>query len=100
MQYVFSAATECRTFLLYYLPILHGILPDKYLPHALLLSKAVRTLLLDRITSVDLEVAEDLLLLFWRLTEQYYGTFSQPCSSHTKISPHWYMCEGYLIRAR
>ena len=68
-----SAATECRTFLLYYLPILHGLLPDKYLAHALVLSKAIRILLSDHITPMDLEGAESLLLLFWRLTETFYG---------------------------
>ena len=64
-------ATECRTFLLYYIPILHGILPDK--AHALLLSKAMRLLLADEISHTDIEIAENLLLLFWRLTEKYYG---------------------------
>ena len=67
------AATECRTVLLYYLPILRGILPDKFLAHALLLSKAIRILLSDSITATDLEGAEHLLVLFWRLLEQYYG---------------------------
>lgn len=66
-------ATECRTFLLYYLPILCGILPDKYLAHALLLSKAIRLLLGDQVSLADIDISENLLMLFWRLTEEYYG---------------------------
>ena len=66
-------ATECRTFLLYYMPILKGILPDRYLAHAFLLSKSIRILLSDEIPVNDIDFAESLLLLFWRLTEKYYG---------------------------
>ena len=72
-------ATECRTFLLYYLPILHGILPDKFLAHALLLSKAIRILLSDEISHGDIKIAENLLRLFWRLTENYYGLCVHVC---------------------
>ena len=67
-----SLATECRTFLLYYLPLLAGILPDMYLAHALLLSKAIRLLLGDRLSQADIDIAENMLQLFWRLTEQFY----------------------------
>ena len=73
LLYIFFTATECRTFLLYCVPVLHGILPDKYVAHCFLLSKAVRLLLSDAITSADIELADSLLRLFWRLTEQYYG---------------------------
>jgi hypothetical protein len=59
-------ATECRTFLLYYLPILKGILPDRYLAHAFLLSKSIRILLSNKVIFDDIDVAENLLLLFWR----------------------------------
>ena len=62
-----------RTFLLYYLPLLHGILPDKFLGHALLLSKALRLLLADEVSHADIEIADKLLCLYWRLTEEYYG---------------------------
>ncbi|CAI8020857.1 hypothetical protein GBAR_LOCUS12434 [Geodia barretti] len=75
-------ATECRTFLLYYLPLLHGILPDKYLVHALLLSKAMRLLLADEISQADIEIADNLLGLYWRLTEDYYGL------KHCKVNVH------------
>ena len=68
-------ATECRTFLLYCIPILHGILPDKYVAHCFLLSKAIRLLLSDMISPEDIELADTLLRLFWRLTEHYYGKY-------------------------
>lgn len=71
IAYIISA-TECRTFLL---PLLCGILPDMYLTHALLLSKAIRILLCDRLTPADIEVAENMLNLFWRLTEKFYGIY-------------------------
>ena len=52
--------------------MLHGILPDKYLAHALLLTKAVRLLLADEVSHADIEIADNLLCLYWRLTEEYY----------------------------
>lgn len=71
-------ATECRNFLLYYLvPSLQGILPNEYLAHALLLSKSIRILLGDQITSGDMELVCELLDLFWKLFEHYYGWFPQ-----------------------
>ncbi len=55
---------------LYYVPsTLHGILPDKYLAHVLLLSKAMRLLLDDCINLAN-------LLQLFKLTESYYGTCS------------------------
>ena len=61
-------------FLLYYLPVVVlGILPDKFLSHALILCKAVRLLVGDTVSYSDIEIAEELLCLFWRLTENYYG---------------------------
>ena len=72
----FVPAAECRNFLLYYLvPSLQGVLPNEYLAHALLLSKSIRTLLGDQITSGDMEVVCELLDLFWKLFEHYYGRF-------------------------
>ena len=92
-------ATECRTFLLYYLPVLSGILPDRYLAHALLLSKALRLLLGDQVSLADIDISENLLMLFWRLTEEYYGermsyTYANiflmfyPGLKHCKINIH------------
>lgn len=69
------SASECKLFLLYYMPFaLIGILPDKFLCHALILSKAIRLLVGDAGSHADIEIAEELLRLFWRLTEKYYGT--------------------------
>ena len=53
--YYLNPASECRTFLLYYLPILQGILPEQYLVHALLLCKAVWLLLGDYIQHTHVE---------------------------------------------
>lgn len=73
-MHCFIAATECRTFLLYYLPpALHAILQDKYPAHALVLSNAVRLLLGDCISFSDIAVAEQQLLCFWQLMVKYYG---------------------------
>ena len=61
-------------FLLYYLPaVLIGILPDKFILHALILCKAIRLLVGDAVSFADIEIAEQLLFLFWRLMEKYYG---------------------------
>lgn len=46
---------------------------DQYLAHALLLSKAMRIRLGDQLSHADIEIAENLLRLFWRLTEKFYG---------------------------
>ena len=70
---VLLTATECRTFLLYYIPILCGILPDKFLAHVLLLSKATQILLSDSLSHMDISFSEQLLQLFWSLTGTYYG---------------------------
>ena len=67
---ILLTATESRTFLLYYTPILYGILPHKFLAHALLLSKATRILLSDGLSPRDISLSEQ---LFWSLTERYYG---------------------------
>lgn len=69
-----AIASECKVFLLYYLPaVLHGILPDKFLSHALILCKAIRLLAGDAVSYAEVDIAEELLNLFWRLTEKYYG---------------------------
>ena len=73
-------------FLLYYLPsALHGILPDKYLVHALLLSKALRLLLQSDINHGDLRVAKRCLCLFWKYTELFYGDFLLFFSSNNYV---------------
>lgn len=72
---VLFTASECRAFLLYYLPVLlHGILTAKYLAHAMILAKAIR-LLLGEVSRDNIDTAEQLLLLFWRLMGKYYGQY-------------------------
>ena len=50
-----------------------GIFPSQYLVHALLLSRAMWILLADYISIRDIEVAEQLLDLFIKLHQKYYG---------------------------
>ena len=77
VKFLFNTASECRTFLLYYIPtVLVGILPDDYVVHALLLSKAIRLLLSEHVTIRDIEVSQEMLDLFWRLMETLYGLFN------------------------
>lgn len=92
----FFIATECRTFLLYYLPLLCGILPDKYLAHALLLSKAMRLLLGDQLSHADIEIAENLLRLFWRLTEKLYGQRLNLVHTGICLFAACYLCLCYI----
>ena len=67
-------ASECKVFLLYYLPaVLQGILPEKFFCHALILCKAIRLLTGSSISHAEIDTAEELLKLFWTLTEKYYG---------------------------
>lgn len=54
---------------------LHGILPDNFLIHVLLLTKAMRILLADFVTNAELNIAEELLQLFWKYHEKYYGKY-------------------------
>ena len=102
--YILFTATECSTFLLYCVPVLHGILPDKYVAHCLLFSKAIRLLLSDAITPADIELADSLLRLFWRLTEQYYGEpielLIEQAHTHHRIVIHIYSTLQGLSSAR
>lgn len=69
-------ATEFRSFLLYYPVILYGILPDHLVAHLLLLSKAMRILLWESISQLDLNLAQELLDLFGKVNKKYYGKIS------------------------
>jgi len=67
-------ASEWKSFLVFYLPVvLFEILPMKYYVHVFLLIKATRTLLGECIEISQLKLAEQLLLKFCQLMEQYYG---------------------------
>ena len=72
-HFLLCIATEFRAFLLYYPVVLCGILPNHLVAHLLLLSKAMRILLGDSISASDLQLAQELLDLFWNLQEKYYG---------------------------
>lgn len=66
-------ASEWYVWLLFYsLPTMVEYLPDKYVQHWLLLSKAIYILLGDNISSDDIEEAETLLRVFVSLVEKLY----------------------------
>ena len=66
----------------FYLPVtLHGILTDKHI-HAMILVKAVRILLGNKVSEDDIRVAEKLLKKFCKLMEEYYGQLSLNCNNN------------------
>jgi len=68
------AASEWKSFLVFYIPVvLFNILPMKYYVHVFLLVKAIRILLGECIEMNQVKLAEQLLLKFCYLMEQYYG---------------------------
>jgi len=70
----YFAASEWKSFLVFYIPVvLFNILPMKYYVHVFLLIKAIRILLGECIEMSELKLAEQLLLKFCYLMEQYYG---------------------------
>jgi len=79
-------ATEFRSFLLYYPVILSGILPDHLVAHLLLLSKAMRILLGESISQLDLNLAQELLDLFGVTSQnlQLKGFNWKPRSYHKR----------------
>lgn len=99
-------ASEFRAWLLYYcIPVLSGILPADYIYHLSLLVSAMHILLGDAIPSADIDTAHNLLLLFYRLTPQLYGTGICTANTHLLIhlsqfvhnwGPLWcYSCFGF-----
>lgn len=67
-------ASEWKYFLLFYIPVtLYGVLLDKLYVHALILTKAVRILLSNRISEGGLQLAQKLLKKFCKLNKEYYG---------------------------
>lgn len=76
-------ASECRSLLLYYLPVvLNGFLKSKYLSHFKLLSESIYILLGTNISSQDLIVAESNLNIFVQQYEQLYGKLSMTMNIH------------------
>ena len=93
--YFVYIASEWRSFLLYYIPTtLFGILPNKYYLHAILLTKALRILLADSISTDNVQLAQKLLMKFCRLYEDYYGIINATCNRVCT-----YNC-GYINRNR
>lgn len=66
-------ANELRSFLLYYgLPVLYGLLPDKYFEHYFYFVRAIYLLLQDTISEAQLTTAEQLLQQFCRTFSNLY----------------------------
>lgn len=78
-------ASQCRDFLLYYYPILEGILNKKYYDHFRLLSSAIFLLLQPAITQNDLHTAKTKLQDFVMKYEIYYGKTSMTMNVHTLL---------------
>ena len=74
-------ANELPSFLLYYgLPVLYGLLPDKYFEHYFYFVRAIYLLLQDTISEAQLTTAEQLLQQFCRtflnLYQEWYKTLN------------------------
>lgn len=84
-------ASDFYYFLLFEaVPSLHGILPDKYFQHFLLLVKGIYTLLKSGITQKELNEADLLLQLFVAQFKTLYGERSQTHNVHQLI--HLVLC--------
>ena len=69
----YRKANEHRSFLLYYgLPVLYGLLPDKYFEHYFYFVRAIYLLLQDNISEAQLATAEQLLHQFRRTFSNLY----------------------------
>lgn len=86
-------ASEWRSWLIFYsLPCLKDILPNKYLAHLALLVVAINILLQKSISKDQVKTANELLIKFMLLHEEYYG------KSEMKFNVHLlsHLCEGVL----
>ena len=69
-----SAAHELQAWLLHYSPaVLHGILPEDYYQHHLLLVESVYILLMDVVRDDDIKQSSRLLKHYCMLFATYYG---------------------------
>ena len=66
-------ASEWKSFLFFYIPVMNGILPDQYYVHAFLLVKSLRLLLSCSISEADMQLTETLLHKFCSGMETLYG---------------------------
>ena len=72
----FLAASECRSWILYYsIPVLEGILPSPYIDHYAKLVTSMHICFADQISSHDLLLVDDLLHQFYKDYEKLYGKF-------------------------
>ena len=73
IYYILNVASEWKSFLMYYISAgWHGILSDKYYPHAFLLIRSMRILLANHIMDNEVNLAESLLNKFCCLYENNY----------------------------
>lgn len=76
-------ASEYRSFLLYYLPVvLGGLLEHKYLKHFRLLAGSIFKLLSTKISNEDLVDSENDLILFVKQYQEYYGKENMTMNVH------------------
>lgn len=79
-------ASEFRSMLLYFLPIiLDRLLPNKYIQHFCLLSSSIYTLLKPAISNEDLMNAEKKLNTFVKLYQEYYGKACMTMNVHSLL---------------
>lgn len=79
----FWKAKELESWVLYYsIPVLHGLLPTKYVAHWALLVEAVHLMLQQQISSVDIELCDLLMLEFVVKTQLLYGEDSMTFNIH------------------
>ena len=105
-SYKYWKASEFRAWLLYYsLPVLSNLLPADYIHHLSLLVSAMHLLLNDMISLADIDLAHNLLDLFYKLTCQLYPINICTMNLHLLIhlakfvrswGPLWcYSCFGF-----
>ena len=105
-SYKYWKASEFRAWLLYYsLPVLSDLLPAEYIHHLSLLVSAMHILLSDTISPSDIDLAHNLLDLFYLLTSQLYPIQICTMNFHLLIhlakfvhswGPLWcYSCFGF-----
>lgn len=79
-------ASEFRTWLLYYsLPLLLDVLPALYIHHHALLVCAMHILLQDKLQEVQIQVAEEMLAVYYELLKELYGEVNCTLNSHLLI---------------
>lgn len=79
-------ASELRSLLLFYLPIVtKRLLPKKYIDHFMLLSSAIYTLLQPSISNMELNEVEKKLEQFVCEYEQFYGKVNMTMNVHSLL---------------